>query len=197
MEKEQGVEDDRVLSDEEIKETRVFMLGEGYKINIADQTTLLSLLHLKVYSDTVFQMKWTWAESLKEIDFITSDSPTVQDLEPKFENPMIGPGPRNKHIIVSLPLSPNLCWIGTWNKDMPNHLTIPKLYVKTLNRFRAFYSEQYLYASNYQSALSRLAKKYHGAGLKLSMSGSGSESGSVDIGQFKSKSAGFVPPKSA
>ena len=135
-------------------------------------------------------MKWTWAESPKEIDFITSDSPTVQDLEAKFENPMIGPGLRNKHIIVSLPLSPKLCWIGTCNKDMPNHLTIPKLYVKTLNRFRAFYSEQYLYASNYQSALSRLAKKYHGAGLKLSMSGSGSVSGSVDTDSLNQRAPG-------
>ena len=109
----------------------------------------------------------------------------------------MGPGLVNKFVVVSLPLSPRLCWIGTWNEAMPDAVVAPNNQVKSLNRLCAIHAEQYLYASTRQSSLSKLAVAYHGSGLKLKASGPGFKDEPLDVGQFKSESRGIAAPQAA
>ncbi len=87
------------------------------------------------------------------------------------------------------------CWIGTWDEAKPDKIVAPKSQVNFLNRLCAIHSEQYLYASTHQDGLSKLAVKYHGAGLKLAPSGLGFKGEPMNVGQFKSESKGIVRPQ--
>ena len=197
MEEHEKTEAKDRLSDDKIEELRVFMLGDGYQLNVAEQMTLLPLAHLQEVAEPIYQMKWTWAEAPAGIDFVTGDSPVVRDIHPKYQHPMEGPGFRNRFVIVSLSLSPRLCWIGTWNEAMPEVLAVSKTQVKMLNRLRAIHAEQYLYASTRQRGFSKLAVKYHGPGAQLAPSGFGFKGEPIDVRQFKSESKGIAAPQAA
>ena len=60
------------------------MLGDGYELNVADQTTLLPLTHIQDFAEAIFQMTWTWMEAPEGIDFITGDSPAIREVPPKY-----------------------------------------------------------------------------------------------------------------
>jgi hypothetical protein len=196
-EKHEKIEPEDQLSDCEIEELRVSTLSDEYELNVAEQVTLLPLVHIKEMAEIVFQMKWTWANAQEGIDFITGDSPVVREIDPKHQHPMEGPGFGNKSVVVSLPLSPSLCWIGTWNEAMPDKGIATKTRVKSLNRSCAIHAERYLYASTRQSGFSKLAAKYHGPGVKLVPSGFGFKGEPMDVGQFKSESKGIAAPQAA
>ncbi len=197
MEKDKRTKEQDRMSDEEIERARVFILGNEYQISIAEQMTLLPLMHMTDLAETICQMKWTFAEASKETDFITSDSPVVREIPPKYRHPMMGSGFRNKFVEISLPLSPTLCWIGTWNEDMSDVIVASKNQVKSLNRLRAIHAERYLYASTYQEGLSKLAVAHHGPGAQFVMTGFGFKGEPMSVKQFKSKSRGIAPPQAA
>ena len=184
------------LSADEIEELRVFSLGDEYTIDVADQMTLLPLAHIQEIAETIFQMKWTWIEAPEQCDFITCDSPVVRDVHPMHRHPMLGPGLRNKFVVVSLPLSPRLCWVGSWKETAPDAAVVPKNQVKSLNRLCAIHAEQYLYASTRQAGLSKLAVKHKGPGAQISVSSLGFKGEAINVGQFKVKSKGIAAPKS-
>lgn len=197
MEADKDTKEEEQLSDEEIEETRVFMLSDEYDVNISEQVTLLPLVHLQEVAETIVRMNWTWLASPDGIDFITSDSPVIRSIPPVPHHPMMGLGLRNKFIEVSLPVSPKLCWLGTWIKSAPEIGVAEKQHVKSLNRLRAIDAENYLYASTFQTALGKLGKKYRRAGTKLAPSGLGFTGDPIDIGQYKDQSLGVLPPQSA
>jgi hypothetical protein len=107
----------------------------------------------------------------------------------------MGPGFLNPEIQLSLPLSPRLCWLGTWNKEMAGSVMFPKEYAKALNRLRAIHAEQYLYASTHDLGLSKLAEKYREYGWKLAASGGGFGGKLIKTKQFKMQTKGIVHPK--
>lgn len=197
MEEHEKTEEKDRLSDDEIEELRVFMLGDGYQLNVAEQMTLLPLAHLQEVAETIYRMKWTWAKEPEGFDFITGDSPVVREVDPEFQHPMEGPGFKNRFVVVSLPISPRLCWIGTWNGAMPGTVVVTKNQVKSLNRSCAIHAERYLYASTRQRGFSKLAVKYHGPGAQFAPSGFGFKGEPMDVGQFKSESKGIAAPQAA
>lgn len=197
MEDYQRTPEKERLSDKEIEETRLFMLGDRYELSIADQMTLLPLVNLQKVAETIFQMKWTIVDAQDDLYFITGDSPVVRDVDPRYRQPMMGPGFRNRFVVVSLPLSPKLCWIASWVKTMPDVLVAPKQMVKLINRSCAIHAEKYLYASTYQDGLLKLAMKYNGPGLQFTASGFEVEGRSIKVGQFKPDSKGIVPRPTA
>ncbi len=185
------------LSDEAIEEARAFMLGDEYRLDVAEQMTLLPMTHLQEIAETILQMTWTLFGAPERFDFITCDSPVVRDVHPKYRHPMMGPGLRNKFVVVSLPLSPKLYWFGTWDEGMPGAAVAQKSQAKSFNRLCAIHAEQYLYAPTRQHGYSKLAVTYHGPGAQLPPSGFGFKGEPMEVGQFKLKSKGIAVPQAA
>ena len=183
------------MSDAEIERMREFIQGDEYRVDIAQEATLLSMEKLQGIAALIHDMKWTWLTAPEGFNFITSDSPVARDLPPEHHYAMMGPGFVNPEIQVSLPLSPRLCWLGTWNEEMAGSIVLPKEIAKTLNRLRAIHSEKYLYSSTYDPGLSKLAVKYREFGWKLAASGGGFKGKHIKTKQFKMQSRGILRRK--
>lgn len=195
MEDDKGTAEEDRIPDAEIERMREFIQGHEYRVDIAQEATLLSMDKLQGVAALIHEMTWTWMTAPERFEFITSDSPVARDLPSGYRNPWMGPGFLNPEIQVSLPLSPRLCWLGTWKEEMAGSIVLPKEFAKALNRLRAIHAEQYLYASSYDSGLSKLAKKYHGYGWKLTASGGGFGGKLIKTKQFKMQSKGIAQPK--
>lgn len=192
MEDHKGVPDEDRVSDEEIEEIRIFMLGDGYTLEVAQEVTLLPLAHLLDMAEIIRGMTWTRIHAPEGSEFITSDSPVVREIPPQHHHPLMGPGLKNPFIRVSLPLSPNLMWLGTWDEDLPESAVARKEFVKLLNKLRAVHAERFLYSRIYRSGVGKLGAKYRDSGWKVAASGFKTEL--IETRTFKSKSKGIAPP---
>ena len=194
MEDHKGVPEEDRVSDEELEETRIFVLGDGYTLEVAQEVTLLPLAHLLDVAEIIRGMRWARIHAPEGSEFITSDSPVVREIPPQRHHPLMGPGLMNPFIQVSLPLSPNLTWLGTWDEDLPESAVARKEFVKLLNKLRAVHAERFLYSRTYRSGVAKLGAKFFDSGWKLAVSGFGFKGEPIETQTFKSKSKGIAPP---
>ena len=110
----------------------------------------------------IASMEWMLMEApTAGPEFITSDNPVVPWVAPQFLHPHRGSGGwKHRHVQVTFPLSPKLCWLGHWIKGMPTRWQASAEEVKQANRVRAAESERFLYSHVLRDGLRRLAEKY-------------------------------------
>lgn len=163
----------------------------GIKYSIAQEVTAPLALHqLKEIGQVINRMTWTRLSS-DTVDFITSDSPVGLFLPSKFRGPHVGEGLAVPGIEVTLPLSPRLCWLGTWEKDAVEEMALSRANTKEMNRLRALHAERFLYSREHDSGIQKLAVKFWGMGTHLAPSGPGFDGKPMDVGQFNIQTTGF------
>jgi hypothetical protein len=98
--------------------------------------------------------------------FITSDTPLVRELAPDTANKFAGPGLANPDVQVTMPLSPKMCLLATWNENAPKHLDLESEGVAHCNIMRAVHATRALYGPH-DDDIRELARKYAETGLKV------------------------------
>lgn len=121
-----------------------------------------------------YDMTWAVFES-KDQHLITSDNPVVRVTPPSDHHPIYGDGGfLNKRVNVSLPLSSTRMLGLFWNdKAVVGVHPIGREAGKVYNRQRAHFSERYLYASERDSGIQALGRKYRKPGLRMELQGTG------------------------
>lgn len=150
------------LSSTEQEKFREAMLSDQSKlaVTVDKDWTLLSLgAHDKIV-EVIYDMEWSLIFAHDAQCFITSDNPVVREVFSRNRHPFYGGGFTDPNIEVSFPLSPKLCWLGHWNKEMPKIGPISKQATKETNSLRAMYARRFLYSNERDGGISRLAAKY-------------------------------------
>ena len=94
---------------------------------------------LRIISD----MTWSFVFSENKNYFITSDSP-YNMINPKIKSNIYGQGLIHNGIEVSLPLSKNVCFFGSWEEKNPLYLDVNEMIVQQLNVRRIMSSYRYV-----------------------------------------------------
>jgi hypothetical protein len=121
----------------------------GYRLSIDREFTLGAFIQAEPITRLIDQMYWSLIEAKDEI-YLLSDSPLVKS----------GAGFALPETQISLPLSPNMMWIGHWRSDLPTHSSMSRQEIMRFNRMRAAGADRYLYAPYQDAALMRFCKKY-------------------------------------
>lgn len=177
------------LSDHNKKILREGMLHpEKFRVNVDKQWTLKSITFHDTLQRLIYDMEWSLILSDKSYFFITSDNPVVHAIPGDKLHPFFGGGFIHEHSEVTLPLSPQACWLGHWNKKLTKVGVVGKKHIKEMNKFRAIYAEKYLYSHVIDSGIRALGKKYRDFKDEMQISGYGREDlSSVSLKRTKGK----------
>ena len=109
----------------------------GYVMEISKESTLRALSAADRLTPIFNQMKWSVGIALNGY-FITSDNPVAREVHPKTRHPIYGDhGFTNKAAEVTVPLSPKVLLLLSWNQSIPDLAAIARDDVRKLNEVRA------------------------------------------------------------
>lgn len=165
------------LSPEEEKGLYEFIKDTSqYTINVDHQATLKAIGTSDHLQEIFFNMKWCVRESDRQ-HLITSDNPVVKVSDPKTYHPIYGDhGFMNKTAHITFPLSPKYClWLG-WDSILKKDITgryipLDKQTARLLNKQRAVFCDNFLYASCQEQGIMKLGIKHKNSAPKLEISG--------------------------
>lgn len=163
------------ITDEQKQKLRATMLDPSNYVFLVDREyTLRALEYHNNLAPLLASMEWTIMDAPRgDSRFITSDNPVVQWVPPQYRHPFRGAGLKSKHVEVTFPLSPKVCWLGHWKKEEPKRIHADVEWVKQANRIRAASAERFLYSHVQSSGILRLAKKYADSQSVIQMDGPG------------------------
>jgi hypothetical protein len=118
----------------------------GYIIEMSQERTFRALGASDKLTPILNEMKWSLAFA-EHGYFITSDNPLVREVDPKTCRAFYGDhGFLNKTAEVSLPLSPGLVLLLSWDGNASTLGWLDRDNVRKANAARAAHSERYLFA---------------------------------------------------
>jgi hypothetical protein len=130
---------------------------ENIAIKVDQEITLLLAYDpelLQALTRLIFHLNWTLLYAPKNKFFITSDNPLIVEH--------MGLGLMDPHLFITLPLTPECCWLGHRSNSIAAHINITSQAFKKLNRIRAIYADKSLFAPQNDSGILKLAQKYKG-----------------------------------
>lgn len=130
----------------------------GYVAEVDREATLRVLCLHDDLAPLFYDMNWTLLSVPAGRYLITSDNPMSQ-LVPASTG-LRGHGMRDIEVEITMPLSPSVCWMGHWRKDIPKAERMSVEGTKVLNRLRAFFAERFLFADRCDAGIQSLARKY-------------------------------------
>ncbi len=136
------------LSKKEIEEARLSALDpENYTYR---ESSTLSLAHMlgtaARLAKILFEMAWLFCAPPKGLHFVTCDNP-VRWYDPTAD-PAFRFGLIFRNSILSFPISPQLCLVGSWRDHLPAFARADKATVKDLNDRVIRFAEQYIFAAS-------------------------------------------------
>lgn len=143
-----------------------------YFVQVDKKRGLQALSVTDHLTNIFYDMTWVVFESKKQ-HLITSDNPVIQVNPPEDRHPIYGNGGfLNKRTNVSLPLSSSRLLGLMWDATVKDGVhPVGKNQGRLFNRQRAHFSERYLYASERDSGIKALGKKFRKPGLRMEVSG--------------------------
>jgi len=121
--------------------------------------------------EIMMDMAWATFSSVNQ-HLITSDHPVSVVSPHETAHPVYGDGGfLNKHVTVSLPLTPAKVLILKWRADQPAGIyPLDRSTARNLNVQRAFFAERYLYGSKRDAGIQALGQKYNRPSVRFSTS---------------------------
>ncbi|MCM8796003.1 MAG: DUF4238 domain-containing protein [Candidatus Omnitrophica bacterium] len=148
----------------DVEELRQWMKNpDNYDVTVDKQySTAMALSLLEDFARVFFQMKWAFLRATDDYKYMTGDNP-LQYIDPTH-NPrsFYGVGLANKNIEVSLPLSKELCALGSW-KYRGGYIQGTNQHVKHLNRMTVIASVRFVFADKNSEEIDKFVKKYKGS----------------------------------
>jgi hypothetical protein len=132
----------------------------NYTLRIPKEQTFTSFRTADKLAPILFRMNWSIVRP-RHGYFISSDNPVTRFVDPKTSHPIYGDhGFLNKTAEVTLPLTPQAILLMTWRGDVPPNAVIELAHVRHMNRQRAIFADQFLYAHLSDKRLQRLATDF-------------------------------------
>lgn len=159
--------------DPEVRERmRRFILNKQYTIDVDHHAAIPALNLSDTLQGIFFEMGWAVVGN-DEQHLITCDQPVVRVTPRKTFHPIYGDGGfLNKHVTVTVPLSPNRCLVMGWHPNVKGVLHIKRDEARLYNQQRAYFAERYLYSSIQDDGIRRLGEKHKTPGMRIKFSGS-------------------------
>ncbi|AMA74133.1 hypothetical protein ACH33_15780 [Aneurinibacillus sp. XH2] len=132
----------QVIKDPEVEK----MIKEA---EIKDEVSTLEFMIelVKVFAPIIYNMNWQFLFAPNGYAFITSDNPVILN-DPKqttIYRPVVGWN--NPNIQLTFPLSPSMCFLGTWTKKRNLYKVADIRFVRAVNFRTAFFATRYLFGS--------------------------------------------------
>jgi hypothetical protein len=153
-------------------ETFAFAIDKSrYVMEVHQKAGLSAMLGTDRLTDVFLRMTWIVFSSEHQ-HLIASDNPLVRVTPAGKVHPLFGDGGfLNKHVIVTVPLTPSRLLEMRWTKHPPGIYPAEKQQGRIYNRQRAYFAERYLYASLNDVGIRALARRYSEPGLRMTTSG--------------------------
>jgi hypothetical protein len=166
---------DRGRDDPELSERMRGLFREGkINIDVAREATLQAINALPKIADVIHRMKWSIVRTARG-SLITSDSPLTSTTLPGAPQGFYGHGLTSRFVILTLPLSSSIAWIGHWTNHIPPFEWLSDAHIREFNRFRAIHAERKLFAEPYAQDLAAIAKFRDGETKNFRIDGLGSD----------------------
>jgi len=142
-------------------------LDKHYKLKTNPQISLaMSLNHIKDYARLFFNMKWLFLRATTEYKFLSGDNPLYYFDPTHNPRSFYGVGLCNKNIEVTLPLSQDLCALGTWH-GKEGYLQATNQLVKIANQKTVIASLRFVFSSEKSETINNFVKKYQDSAPKI------------------------------
>lgn len=142
-------------------------LDKHYKLETNPQVSLaMAFNHINDYARLFYNMKWLFLRATTDYKFLSGDNPLYY-LDPTH-NPhsFSGVGLCNKNIEVSLPLSQDLCALGTWHGKEGYFQSVNQI-VKIVNQRTVIASSRFVFSSERSEKLKYFVRKYQNSAPKM------------------------------
>lgn len=145
-------------------------LDKHYQLKTNPQVSLGMLLsHMDDYARLFFNMKWLYLKATEDYKFLSGDNPLYYSDPTHDHHSFYGVGLCNKNIEVTLPLSKDLCALGTWH-GRDGYLQATNQVVKVANQRTVVASSRFVFGSERLEALKSFVKKYKDSAPKMKVS---------------------------
>ena len=137
---------------------------DAYTLVVKQQAGLLGISVSDSLTPVFFDMKWDLIV-ISDQHLVTSDNPVVRVTNPADHHPIYGDGGfRGKSTYVTVPLSPTRLLRLRWSDEPAGPVLCGnKVHGRLFNRQRAYFSENYLFASKNDDGIRRLGQKHKDA----------------------------------
>jgi hypothetical protein len=116
-----------------LDDLRKFVLEGKYSIHVDPQHSLPMLTLAGNLAPIFCDMKWAFFKTTDSDKFVTSDNPLFR-VDPTYQPGLLsGMGLLNKNIEVTLPMSKDLAFLGTWGKS-EGYYQADNDFIKEINR---------------------------------------------------------------
>ena len=136
---------------------REFCLGGNYDIEYPEESSLQFVLKLALdVAKIIYNMNWGFIHSPAGAYFITSDNPVfLADLLQNPDSPF-GVGLLDRDIELTLPLTKEICFLGSWQNSIIGHFNFPHAgYIWEINRRTIISASKYIF-SPYKNDLTQI-----------------------------------------
>lgn len=136
----------------EVEETRQSLLELGsYSYRGTPEMSLRHVLEAaRDLSDTIARMRWIFLHAPAGARFVTSDHP-VHWHDSEASSPR-NVGLESRRTVLSFPMSPTLCLMASWHRQLPPGREAPRNIVDAINNNVVQFAEQHVYASSRDNA---------------------------------------------
>jgi hypothetical protein len=142
-------------------------------IDITREGTIQAINALPKVAEVIHKMNWSIARASRG-SLITSDSPLTPTTLPGAPTGFYGHGLSSPFVILTLPLSSSVGWVGHWTKHIPKYEWLSEAHIREFNRFRAIHAERKLFAEPFTQNLEAIAKFHKGETKSFRIDGLGS-----------------------
>ncbi len=145
----------------EIETLRKYQLEGKYDIHVKPHVSL-SMIFLGLELSEIFNnMTWVFIKATDRFKLLTSDNPLYYDDPTRNHNVFFGVSLTDKNVEVSFPISSEVAFIGTWEKNLrEGFIQGSHELIKNINRKTVASALRYIYSSQRTDGIARLVQKY-------------------------------------
>lgn len=149
-----------------LDDLRKFILEGKYNVHVDPQHSLPLLILAGNLAPIFCDMKWAFFKATDNDKFVTSDNPLFR-VDPTYQEGLLsGMGLLNKNIEVTLPISKDLTFLGTWGKS-EGYYQADNDFIKEVNRRTIISALRFVFASQNSNELNKLVQKYKNNAPKM------------------------------
>ncbi|MCX6148670.1 MAG: DUF4238 domain-containing protein [Candidatus Kapabacteria bacterium] len=127
---------------------REFCLNGNYDIEYSEETSLQFMVTLAMdVAKIIYKMNWGFINSPNGSYFLTSDNPVFLADPSRNLNSLFCIGLIDRNVELTLPLTKEICFIGTWQNNIIGHFNYPSFdYIWEINRRTIISAQKYIFS---------------------------------------------------
>jgi hypothetical protein len=149
-----------------IGDLQKFIIEERYDVRVDPQLSLDFISVAIKLSRVFYDMAWTFLRATDDYKFVTSDNPIHRRTSTLCLPSFGGIGLLNKNIELTLPISKDLVFFGSW-KEVKGNVQLNNHMVREITRRTVLSASRFVFAPLRSQALNRLVQKCKNTAPKI------------------------------